>query len=213
MKSLVGDPSPSDTILYCIPVCAPYIAMQDCKVKVKLLPGTAKRGKAAKTCFQAFLKDKLLSVNNRKCFFSSRFHTGSFLKSLLSSQCKIVFSVWFKLGPGKGRPQIGQGKSIKRINTKKGGRGINWNEIYTTILYAHFLRHYEEFWKREEKGNGDCVLFTQFPCDCRTRTWAATFPARSNWPFSSKSSRPEDDDDGARAVCSFFGGTLFPLQL
>lgn len=65
MRSLVGNPLLNDNILYGIPVCAPYVAMQDYKVKVKLLPGTTKRGKAAKACFQVFLKEKGLTASER----------------------------------------------------------------------------------------------------------------------------------------------------
>ncbi|XP_055332815.1 ribosome quality control complex subunit NEMF-like [Paramacrobiotus metropolitanus] len=57
-KTFIGNPLPNDILLFCLPVCAPYAAMQSFKYKMKLLPGTAKRGKAAKACFQAFIRDK-----------------------------------------------------------------------------------------------------------------------------------------------------------
>ena len=58
----MGNPLLIDAIVYGVPVCAPYAAMQDYKIKVKLLPGTTKRGKAAKACFQVFLKEKGLTT-------------------------------------------------------------------------------------------------------------------------------------------------------
>ncbi|XP_013772570.1 nuclear export mediator factor NEMF-like [Limulus polyphemus] len=56
---LTGIPLLDDTLLFALPVCAPYAAMQNYKFKVKVLPGTAKRGKAAKTALHSFLQDKI----------------------------------------------------------------------------------------------------------------------------------------------------------
>lgn len=48
LDSLTGCPRPEDTLLYAVPVCGPYNALQNYKYKVKLTPGTLKKGKAAK---------------------------------------------------------------------------------------------------------------------------------------------------------------------
>ena len=48
-----GQPAPTDTLEYAIPVCAPYQALTHCKYKVKLLPGTLKKGKAVKQAMEA----------------------------------------------------------------------------------------------------------------------------------------------------------------
>lgn len=42
---LTGNPLPSDILLYAIPVCGPYSALQTYKYRVKITPGTAKKGK------------------------------------------------------------------------------------------------------------------------------------------------------------------------
>lgn len=42
---LTGNPLPSDILLYAVPVCGPYSALQSYKYRVKIIPGTAKRGK------------------------------------------------------------------------------------------------------------------------------------------------------------------------
>lgn len=42
---LTGNPLPSDVLLYAVPVCAPYNAVQSYKYRVKIIPGTAKKGK------------------------------------------------------------------------------------------------------------------------------------------------------------------------
>ncbi|XP_034833767.1 ribosome quality control complex subunit NEMF homolog [Maniola hyperantus] len=55
---LTGNPFPEDELLFAVPVVAPYSSLLSYKYKVKLTPGTNKRGKAAKTAVQVFLKDK-----------------------------------------------------------------------------------------------------------------------------------------------------------
>jgi hypothetical protein len=42
---LTGIPLASDILLYAVPVCAPYNALQTYKYRVKITPGTAKKGK------------------------------------------------------------------------------------------------------------------------------------------------------------------------
>ncbi|XP_004229033.1 uncharacterized protein [Solanum lycopersicum] len=51
---LTGNPLPNDILLYAVPVCGPYNAVQSYKYRVKLVPGTVKRGKAAKTAMNLF---------------------------------------------------------------------------------------------------------------------------------------------------------------
>ncbi|KAJ8767313.1 hypothetical protein K2173_017357 [Erythroxylum novogranatense] len=51
---LTGNPLPSDVLLYAVPVCGPYSALQSYKYRVKIIPGTAKKGKAAKTAMNLF---------------------------------------------------------------------------------------------------------------------------------------------------------------
>ena len=46
LDELTGIPTPSDTILAAIPVCAPYSVASSYKYHVKLVPGTQKKGKA-----------------------------------------------------------------------------------------------------------------------------------------------------------------------
>lgn len=61
---LSGVPFPDDELLFAVPVVAPYSAVLNYKFKVKLTPGSNKRGKAAKTAVQLFLKDK--NCSNRE---------------------------------------------------------------------------------------------------------------------------------------------------
>lgn len=51
---LTGNPLPSDVLLYAVPVCGPYNAVQSYKYRVKIIPGSLKKGKAAKTAMNLF---------------------------------------------------------------------------------------------------------------------------------------------------------------
>ena len=47
-------PKPEDSLLYALPVCGPTSSMLGFKFRVKLLPGSTKKGKAAKTAVELF---------------------------------------------------------------------------------------------------------------------------------------------------------------
>ncbi|KAG7533630.1 NFACT protein C-terminal [Arabidopsis thaliana x Arabidopsis arenosa] len=51
---LTGNPLPTDILLYAVPVCGPYNALQSYKYRVKAIPGSMKKGKAAKTAMNLF---------------------------------------------------------------------------------------------------------------------------------------------------------------
>jgi hypothetical protein len=44
LSSLTGQPVEDDELLFCMTVCAPYTTLQNYKHKVKLIPGTTKKG-------------------------------------------------------------------------------------------------------------------------------------------------------------------------
>ncbi|CAL9174295.1 unnamed protein product [Musa hybrid cultivar] len=61
---LTGNPLLGDILLYAVPVCGPYSALQTYKYRVKITPGTAKKGKAAKTAMNLF--NHMPEVTNRE---------------------------------------------------------------------------------------------------------------------------------------------------
>uniref|UniRef100_A0AAY4BS93 Ribosome quality control complex subunit NEMF n=1 Tax=Denticeps clupeoides TaxID=299321 RepID=A0AAY4BS93_9TELE len=65
LDSLTGQPHPEDVMLFAIPVCAPYTALSSYKHKVKLTPGTQKRGKAARTAVFSFIRSKEVSAREK----------------------------------------------------------------------------------------------------------------------------------------------------
>ncbi|CAH8454677.1 unnamed protein product [Schistosoma turkestanicum] len=64
LNSLTGQPNDDDLLLYAIPVCAPYSVLLKYKFRVKLNPGTTKRGKASKMALFQFTSEK--STTNRE---------------------------------------------------------------------------------------------------------------------------------------------------
>jgi len=56
IDALTGTPLPDDILLFAMAVCAPYSAIQNYKYKVKLTPGSMKKGKAAKLALDMFTK-------------------------------------------------------------------------------------------------------------------------------------------------------------
>ncbi|XP_071757357.2 ribosome quality control complex subunit NEMF [Centroberyx gerrardi] len=70
LTSLTGQPHPEDVLLFAVPVCAPYTALSNYKHKVKLTPGTQKKGKAARTAVFSFMKAKEASVREKDLFRS-----------------------------------------------------------------------------------------------------------------------------------------------
>jgi NFACT protein C-terminal domain len=65
LEKLTGKPHPEDALLYAVPMCGPYSSLKDFKFKVKLTPGTAKKGKAAKQAVELFAYSKECSATER----------------------------------------------------------------------------------------------------------------------------------------------------
>ncbi|XP_012257148.2 ribosome quality control complex subunit NEMF homolog [Athalia rosae] len=58
LDQLTGKPVAEDELLFAVPVVAPYNTLNSYKFKVKMTPGTGKRGKASKTAVAMFLRDR-----------------------------------------------------------------------------------------------------------------------------------------------------------
>ena len=91
LSELTSQPHVEDTMMFALPMVAPYSTMQKFKFKVKMVPGTNKKGKTAKTVLEGFLRDK---------------HTTQLEKDLLKA---ITHDDLFKNLPGK----------VKLVNTGK----------------------------------------------------------------------------------------------
>ncbi|KAF9915988.1 hypothetical protein BX616_004907 [Lobosporangium transversale] len=82
LDGLTGQPLPTDILQFAVPVCAPYGALQKYKYRVKLIPGTTKKGKAVKTAINHFLTN----INGNISMESSRSSTGNINEEGLSGQ-------------------------------------------------------------------------------------------------------------------------------
>ena len=58
LNKLTGLPRPDDTLLFAVPVCAPYAAVKNYKYKVKLTPGVGKKGRSGKQAVELFARSK-----------------------------------------------------------------------------------------------------------------------------------------------------------
>jgi predicted ribosome quality control (RQC) complex YloA/Tae2 family protein len=56
VSKLTGVPVGEDSLLYAVPVCAPYQTLSKYKYRIKLTPGNLKRGKASKQCVEMLLR-------------------------------------------------------------------------------------------------------------------------------------------------------------
>ncbi|CAH0550689.1 unnamed protein product [Brassicogethes aeneus] len=65
IDALTGVPHMEDELLFAVPVIAPYNTLVHYKFKVKLTPGTGKRGKAARTAVTMFLKDRTITQREK----------------------------------------------------------------------------------------------------------------------------------------------------
>ncbi|XP_045460688.1 nuclear export mediator factor NEMF homolog isoform X1 [Harmonia axyridis] len=65
INALTGIPSTEDELLFAVPVVAPYSTLTNYKFKVKITPGTGKKGKAAKTAVAIFMKDRAITQREK----------------------------------------------------------------------------------------------------------------------------------------------------
>lgn len=72
LDGLTGRPLPTDILQFAVPVCAPYGALQKFKYKVKLIPGTMKKGKSVKAAINHFL----INVNGHTPPSTTAAHTA-----------------------------------------------------------------------------------------------------------------------------------------
>lgn len=69
LNKLTGKPQLEDLLLFAVPVCAPYQTLSQYTYRVKLTPGSTKRGKAAKQCLDMLSKVEGLNRSplNERC--------------------------------------------------------------------------------------------------------------------------------------------------
>jgi hypothetical protein len=63
---LICNPTAEDTVLYAVPMCGPYACFKNFKYKMKLTPGTLKKGKIAKQAQDVFVMFKDCTPGEKK---------------------------------------------------------------------------------------------------------------------------------------------------
>ncbi|CAO3640297.1 unnamed protein product [Cunninghamella blakesleeana] len=66
LDSLTANPLPGDILHFAVPICAPYQALQKYKYKIKLTPGTLKRGKAVRQAQMVFFKNSEITLREKE---------------------------------------------------------------------------------------------------------------------------------------------------
>ncbi|ETN82641.1 hypothetical protein NECAME_01926 [Necator americanus] len=66
ITQLISNPDSDDIIIYAVPMVGPYQVFQNFKYKVKLTPGSTKKGKAGKAAIDLFLRMKNTEVRERE---------------------------------------------------------------------------------------------------------------------------------------------------
>jgi hypothetical protein len=72
LDTVTGIPVSDDVLLFAIPVCAPYSAISNYKYKVKLTPGSMKKGKGMQFCTLLF-KSNTLKLQRLQCQYSLKY--------------------------------------------------------------------------------------------------------------------------------------------
>eukprot|EP01105_Mastigella_eilhardi_P000522 TRINITY_DN105_c0_g1_i1.p1 TRINITY_DN105_c0_g1~~TRINITY_DN105_c0_g1_i1.p1 ORF type:complete len:1068 (+),score=349.96 TRINITY_DN105_c0_g1_i1:41-3244(+) len=109
LARLTGEPRADDVLTGVVPVCAPWDAVQHFKFKLKLTPGSMKRGKAAQQAMRLLLETPGITAVERQLITQQV--TQEDLVQCVLPDCKIVST-----GNEKSRGKGGKG------GKKKGGK-------------------------------------------------------------------------------------------
>jgi predicted ribosome quality control (RQC) complex YloA/Tae2 family protein len=118
LSKFTGLPMDDDTLLYAIPVCAPYSSLNKYMYKVKLTPGSLKRGKAVKQCLEIFLRP----VENAKSYDSQNSSSISRARDLIKA---INEPEWVQAICGDVKIAVAGARKIaksQKLNAKKGNK-------------------------------------------------------------------------------------------
>eukprot|EP00040_Diaphanoeca_grandis_P016512 m.85228 g.85228 ORF g.85228 m.85228 type:complete len:125 (-) comp25849_c1_seq1:239-613(-) len=66
LDALTGKPQEDDVLSFALPVCAPMSALLTYKYRVKMIPGTTKKGKAGNNALYMFMNSKAVNVREKE---------------------------------------------------------------------------------------------------------------------------------------------------
>ena len=117
LEVLTGRPIDDDVFRFCLPVCAPYSVLSKYKFKVKLTPGSSKRGKASKEAIEIFLRGYGTSLSKGKVTEREK----AFIRLITDNE--RVQSMVSKVKVSRPSDAKSNGKGGKKGGKKKGGKG------------------------------------------------------------------------------------------
>ena len=121
LETLTACPRPDDEILACVPCCAPYSATQHWKFRVKVTPGTQKKGKASKAAMEVFARTREASQRELEVM---RCVTDNERVAVLVGDVRIDTPGLNKKGGGGGKKKGGTASGGKRAAAgKKAAKG------------------------------------------------------------------------------------------
>lgn len=109
LDSLTGCPTATDVLLYAVPVCAPYQALQGYKYRVKLTPGNGKKGKVAKFAVDIFSHMQEITTREKELMKAM---TDPELAACMIGNVKVT-------APGSTKLKQAQKKGKKASNKKE----------------------------------------------------------------------------------------------
>ena len=115
LRQLTAQPFERDCVSFCLPVCAPFPVLASYKFRIKLIPGTQKRGKTVNDCANILLKAPIFASNDEKTAAREALETKleECARALPLGGCKIT------LPPGAMKELQKAQKEMKKIKVKK----------------------------------------------------------------------------------------------
>lgn len=123
ISGLLSSPNKTDRVVDCIPVFAPWGALNKCAYKVKLQPGNLKKGKTVTDCIETFKKHtKELEKEGVDWYDNSNLieliNPQEFMLSLTASKFKVGSGAGGDKGKGSNNARGGTGKAKSSGKTK-----------------------------------------------------------------------------------------------
>ena len=117
LEVLTGRPTDEDVFKYCLPVCAPYSVLSKYKFKVKLTPGSQKRGKASKEAIEMMLRGYGTDVKGGKVTEREK----AFIRLITDNERVQAMVAKVKVSRPSGVDKKGKGGGKKGKKGNKGG--------------------------------------------------------------------------------------------
>ena len=121
LRQLTATPNETDSVQFAIPICAPFSVLAQYKFRLKIIPGTQKRGKTIKEC--AFILSKAPFASDRERSLAKEaleLKTEDCCRALPPGGCKVTLPPGALNDLNKSKKQRGQ--KMEKTNAKRSNR-------------------------------------------------------------------------------------------